>query len=206
MTIGEKGKRANQHLISLFVAVAHANDTHVDVASNSPFATAFGMPSDLEVVDALYASLAVQMTTSAQHWLQTGVWRTETYVAVTRVDGRRRRQTKPHTAQTARVAFYRAFVERIRERLDEARAKARAEAVRPRASDAGVDRTLVLKGKEAEIRDFHRANSQARGSWGGYSGGVRGDGGSSGRAGRRAAELARLSAQRALPGKAAVEG
>jgi len=67
VTIGEKGKRANQHLISLFVAVAHANDTHVDVASNSTFVIAFGMPSDLEVIDALYGSLAVQMTTSAQH-------------------------------------------------------------------------------------------------------------------------------------------
>ena len=206
VTIGEKGKRANQHLISLFVAVAHANDSNVDVASNSTFVIVFGMPSDLEVIDALYASLAVQMTTSAQHWLNAGLWRTETYVAIARVDGRRRRQTKPHTAQTARVAFYRAFVERIRERLDEAKAQARAEALRPRASDAGLDRALVLKGKDAEIRDFHRANSQARGTWGGYSGAVRGDGGSSGRAGRRAAELARVSAQRALPGKPAVEG
>ncbi len=206
VTIGEKGKRANQHLISLFVAVAHANDSHVDVAANSTFVIAYGMPSDLDVVDALYASLAVQMTTSAQQWLTLGTWRGETYVAVRRIDGRRRREVKPHTTQTARVAFYRAYVERIGERLDEAKAAATREAVVARSDDGGVDRALVLKHKEREIRDFHRARSQARGAWGGYSGGVRGDGGSSGSAGRRAASLARLAAQRALPGKTAVEG
>lgn len=206
VTIGEKGKRANQHLIALFIAVAHANDAHVDVASNSTFVIAYAMPSDLDVIEALFASVAVQMTTASQQWLAVGSWRGETYVAVQRVDGRRRRLTKPHTAQTARVAFYRAYVERIRERLDEARTEATKQAVRSRASDDGMDRALVLKHKAAEIRDFHRSTSQARGSWGGYSGGVRGEGGSSGKAGRRAASLARLSSQRALPGKAAVEG
>lgn len=206
VTIGEKGKRANQHLIALFIAVAHANDAQVDIASNSTFVIAYGMPSDLDVVNALFSSVAVQMTTTSQQWLSVGSWRSETYVAITRVDGRRRRQTKPHTAQTARAAFYRAYVERIRERLDEARRAAQQKAVRSRSSDGGLDRALVLKHKDAEIRDFHRMHSQARGSWGGYSGGVRGDGGASGNAGRRAASLARLTSQRALPGKSAVEG
>lgn len=206
VAIGEKGKRANQHLISLFVAVAHANDAHVDVASNSTFVIAFGMPSDLDVVDALFSSLAVQMTSSSQEWLKSGLWRGETYVAVQRVDGRRRRRTKEHTAQTARVAFYRSYVERIRERLEQARSEAASDAIRARDSDGGLDRALVLRNKGAEIRDFHRANSQARGSWGGYSGGVRDASGRSGLAGRHAASQARLSAQRALPGKTAVEG
>ena len=164
------------------------------------------MPSDLDVVNALFASLAVQMTAAAQTWLSVGPWRNETYEAVVSSRGRSRRVTKQHTAQTARVAFYRAFVPRIHERLAEAREAATAEAYRAPEEPDGADRSLVLRAKTSEIGDFHRTTSKARGSWAGYTGGVRGDGGSSGSGGRRAASLARLSAQRALPGKKPVQG
>lgn len=206
IVIGEKGRRANRHLIALFIAVSLANDTKVDIASNSTFVIAYGMPSDLDVVNALFSSLAVQMTAAAQTWLTVGPWRRETYVAVVRDGGRARHVTKQHTAQTARVAFYQAFVPRIQERLSEARDEATAQAYRAPAEPDGADRSLVLRAKSAEIGDFHRSTSKARGSWAGYTGGVRGDGGTSGNAGRRAASLARLSAQQELPGKKPVQG
>ena len=206
ITIGEKCKRANQHLIALFIAIARANDAQVDIASNSTFVLAYGMPSDLNVIDALFSSLAVQMTAASQEWLTVGAWRREAYVAVERSGGRSRRVTKQHTAQTARAAFYRAFVERMRERLTQARDEATAASQRAPRDSQGTDRSLVMRNKTQEIKDFHRGESKARGSWSGYSGGVRGDGGTSGSAGRRAASLARLSSQQALPGKKAMGG
>ena len=208
VTIGEKGKRANQHLIALFIAIAHANDVHVDIAANSTYVLAYGMPGDLDVVEAMYASVAVQMITSAQQWIQVGTWREETYVAVTRSSGRNLRSVKRHTAFTARVAFYRGYVERMSERLLQARQAVLAEPS-PAVSQAGVgpsDRALVLRRKAEEVRDYHQATSKARGSWTGYAGSMRSDRGTATRAGRQAATLARLGRQQGLPGKAAVGG
>lgn len=204
VVIGERGKRANRHLVSLFIAVAHANDVRVDIAHDSTYVIAYGMPSDLDTVEALFSSLAVQLATAAQQWLGLGIWRSETYVSVTKRYGRSFRQTKAHTAQTARVAFTRAFVERIGERLDEVRRETIERAVS--VVGEGEQTALVLRRKESEVHDFHRRESKARGSWGGYQGSVRADRGSSGAAGRRAATLARLSEQRAVGGKREVRG
>ena len=188
--IGEKGKRANQHLIALFIATAQANDVKVDIASNSTFVIAYGMPSDLDVVDALFSSLAVQMINAGHRWVSQGDWRGDTYVSVTRSRGRSVRRIRSHTAHTVRVAFYRAYIERITERLH----RARSDAV---ASEGAVSSAtaLVLRDKESEISTFHRQTSQARGSWQGYSGQMRGDLGSATKAGRNAADSARLSRQ-----------
>jgi hypothetical protein len=190
--IGERGKRANTHLVSLFVAIGHANDVHVDVASNSTYVISYGMPADLDVVATMYASLAVQMVHASQLFLNAGTWKGETYSAG-------RWDHRPHTAQTARVAFYRAFVARIGERLTQARQSALKEQKLPRSERKGQE--VVLREKSVEVRAFHRASSQARGTWGGYSGGVRRATGSAARAGHSAASRARLGKQPELPQK-----
>ena len=201
-TIGEKGRRANPHLITLYVAIAHANDAQVDVASNSTYVIGYGMPSDLDVVETIYASLAVHMVHAGQAYVATRIWEGETYLATVRG---RRPQRRPHTAQTARAAFYRAYVARIGERLAQARedALARVDAGAPGAAPAAGAGTgaLVLREKAAEVRSFHAQQSRARGSWGGYAGGVRGASGSASEAGRTAASRARLAPARGLPGK-----
>jgi len=196
ITIGEKGKRANQHLIALFVAVAHSNDAQVDIASNSTFVIAYGMPGDLDVVETLFTSLAVQMVTSGQRWVKSDTWRGETYIAVTRMRGRSVRNVKQHTAHTVRVAYYKAYIERIAERLQEARASVVKEV--KTQSSAGA---LVLRAKSKEVADFHRGESKARGSWQGYSGQMRSDRGTASRAGRNAASNARLGQQAGIAGK-----
>lgn len=200
-TIGEKGRRANPHLIALFVAVAHANDTQVDVASNSTYVIGYGMPADLDVVETIFASLSVHMVHASQAYVTGRSWVGENYVAT--VGRTRRRVRKPHTAQTARVAFYRAYVGRISERLEEARASALATLPRtsPALDDPAASAALVLREKASEVRAFHRRQSNARGSWGGYAGGVRSASGTAATAGRSAASRARLTAQQALPGK-----
>ena len=112
IVIGEKGKRANTHLVSLFVVVGQCNALQIDIAHNSTYVIAYGIPSDIELVEALFGSLATQMTAAATSWLRTGEWRGDTYISR---DGWR----KEHTAQTARAAFYRAFIDRIGLRLQE---------------------------------------------------------------------------------------
>ncbi len=198
-TIGEKGRRANPHLISLFVSIAHANDAQVDVASNSTYVIGYGLTADLDVIEAMFASLSVHMVHSAQSYVIARTWEGETYVAST-ARGRRGIR-KPHTAQTARAAFYRAYVERMGERLAEARATALAslpvESV-PAGATSGV---VALRAKASEVRAFHARESRARGSWGGYAGGVRSAAGTAAVAGRGAASRARLTEQRGLPGK-----
>lgn len=188
----------------------------------STYVLAYGMPGDLDVIEAMYGSVAVQMVTAAGTWVALGTWREESYVSVRRVQGRSRRMVKPHTAFTARVAFYRGYVARIAERLEQARASVINASPDHRSSGGsapGVDgtgpsvnsadaagRALVLKQKADEIRDYHRATSKARGTWSGYSGSMRGDRGSATGAGRQAASLARLGSQRGLPGKKPVQG
>jgi hypothetical protein len=201
-TIGEKGRRANPHLISLFVAVAHANDAQVDVASNSTYVIAYAMPADLDVVETIFASLAVHMVHAGQSYVAERGWVGETYLAAAGRGQRRRR--RPHTAQTARAAFYRAYVQRISERLTQARQEALAHAAvahPPRTGDDGEGGVVVLRQKAAEVHAFHARQSRARGSWSGYSGAVRSPSGSAASAGRTAASRARLSPQAGLPGK-----
>lgn len=201
ITIGERGKRANTHLVTLFVTVGHCNGLQVDVAHNSTYVIAYGMPSDLELAGALFGSLATQMTASANAWLTLGEWRDDTYISR---DGWR----KPHTAQTARAAFYRGFIERIGRRLVEARDEviARAETTVVQVADeiesqGTTTGALVLRAKEAEVRSFYRSSSTARGSWSGYSGSVTRHGGEASKAGRRAAANARLSSAKGIATK-----
>ena len=208
--VGEPGKRANPHLVSLFVAVAHANDVVVDVARNSTYVIAYGMPGDLEVTETLWGSLAHQMVQSATRYLDAGSWRGETYrAAVRRRVGRWSYpsiEDRPHTKQTARAAFYRGFIARISARLEQARESAldeasHADSGRGGAAEPLTDATaVVLREKAAEVSAFHQAQSQARGTWTGYRGAGIGDTGSATGAGRAAASRARLSSPRGIAG------
>lgn len=214
--IGESGRRANTHLVSLFVAVARANDVVVDVARNSTYVIAYGMPSDLDLVDQLWGSLAHQMVEAGGRYLDSGAWRDETYRRVVRERVGRwsvpRVQERPHTRQTARAAFYRGFIERIGSRLKQVHDDAVAEAATAAHADArrlpaadgtvpapgGPSAEVVLREKAAEVQAFYVQQSKARGSWTGYRGAAGGDNGAATGAGRRAASQARLGSQRGI--------
>jgi len=216
--VGEPGRRANPHLVSLFVAVARENDVVVDVARNSTYVITYGLPSDLDLVEQLWASLAHQMVDSAGRYLDAGAWRSQTYRKVVRHRVGRwsvpRVEERPHTKQTARAAFYRGFIERIAARLHQAREDALDEATSASGDEVGrsagssdgrlgEDRPsaeVVLRDKSDEIQAFYRGKSQARGSWAGYRGAAGGDNGAATGAGRRAASDARLGSQRGLDG------
>ena len=198
VTIGEKGKRANTHLVNLFVVVAHSNSTQVDVARDSTYVISYGMPNDLDSVETLFASIAVQMTGQANAYVSAGSWRGEKFDGRVRVAGGYKRRRTEFTSQTARAAFYRAYVNRIGERLREGREQAiRENDQKTRGETSGA---IVLASREKIVSNFHRKTSQARGSWGGYSGVASASSGSAATAGRSAASRARLVEQSSISG------
>ena len=193
VTIGEKGKRVNTHLVNLFVVVAHSNSAQVDVARDSTYVISYGVPSDLDTVETLFASIAIQMTSQANIYIQSGSWRGEKFDGRVRVAGGYRRKRVEFTSQTARAAFYRAYIVRIGERLHEGREQAIK--VSDETATTGQSGALVLASKEKSVSAFHRKTSQARGSWSGYTGVASARSGSASSAGRSAASRARLSEQ-----------
>jgi hypothetical protein len=150
LDVGAHGRRGNRHRVLLYAVIARVNDVLVNVAHDSTYVLGFGHRSDLEVVEQLYASLAVQMTVAAQRRLDAGEHRREGVAA-----------------QTWRLSFYDGWVDAVGRRLEQARDRALAQAVErapaPREGEAST--ALVLRAKEDRVRDFYATASEARGSW-----------------------------------------
>lgn len=214
--IGQSGKRLLHTYVRLFLAIANANDITCDIASNSTKVYAFGFDSDIDVVEALYASLAVQMVTASDAYLRKGEYRNE---GVKREVYRRdpytgtrefvRVERKPVSGITARKSFQQAFAATVGNRLREARQAAIEAAEQARRDElaslpdsAAAESTgteLVLAAKSVEISDFYKKKSTASGS---YRGGRSSTASSSHAraAGRAAGSKARLGGERALGG------
>ena len=156
LEVGSRGRRGNRHRVLLYVAVARSNDVLVNVASDSTYVIGFGHRSDLEVVERLWASLAVQMTAAAQRRLDRGEHRDSGV-----------------TALSWRLSFYDGWVGTVAARLEQARQRAlEQDAPRPEHGGAeGTSAALVLRAKGERVRDFYAAASQARGSWRGAAAG-----------------------------------
>jgi hypothetical protein len=186
ITIGQPRKNNNARLVNLFIAIADNNDVKVNIAMNSTFVIAFGMPSDIEVVEVLYASLLYQMTEAANSWLKTGEYKKEQVRGKKKVWdaywGEWDYETvyKPMDGRTARANFYDAFTDRIRSRLWEARQEALEAAKEnvytlPTTGENGVEyeievtAELVLFDKKEEIGAYYEKASTAKGSWKGSS-------------------------------------
>ncbi|WP_037365522.1 DUF2786 domain-containing protein [Nakamurella lactea] len=205
VTIGESGKRGLATYVQLFVAIARANEVTCDVARNSTFVYAYGFGADIDVCEAMYSSLVVQMVAACERFLRSGQHKEELTWGRDSRSGRWVR--KPVHATTARINFQQAFAVVIGERLAKAREQANAEAEQQyaQATPAGPSRTsfaaagrrdtrssslaLAIREKEVAVRDFYSETSQARGAWRGSSAGYSE---ASRRAGRRAGRQARL--------------
>jgi len=196
--IGIPRARINRHLVQLFIGIGAANDIRFDVAHNSTYVIAFGMPSDIDVVEVMFGSISTQMVAMCNDWLRAGEWRSDTYWSSGIKAGFRVPVRKAHTAHTARGAFYAAFIQRISQRIADARDDVVKQRSEEQSSAGGqiLSTAVVLADKTAEIKDFHRRTSQARGTWSGYSGaGANGTGGAASKAGRSAASRATIGAQ-----------
>jgi hypothetical protein len=212
--IGESGKRGLFTYVELFSRIASVNEVKINIAHNSTYVIAFGFPSDIEVVEALYASLVLQMVHASDEYIRSGEYKAETVLRpVYRTvydswDDRYRRRVvdynhKPVHATTARVSFQKAFADKIGQRLRTARREAVAEAEARRQAEPQVAQSesngteLVLANKAVEVADFYNQKSDARGSWKGGQG-VSSYSAHAAGAGREAGARARLGGERAI--------
>ncbi|MDX3260759.1 DUF2786 domain-containing protein [Streptomyces sp. MI02-2A] len=210
IAIGEKKKLGNAHFIDLFRWVAYNNDVTLNIGNDNTYVIAFGMPSDIEVVEVLYASLVFQMVESANAWLKTGEYKSEKVWRSVRKRDRWggswvEEQYVTITPQAARKNFYEGFGARVYQRLSAARleavmaAEAREVEIRgERGSEESSSTALVLKAKADEVKEYHAKHSTAKGTWKGSSVSVRSHAARS--AGDDAGRTARLGTAKAIGG------
>ena len=146
--IGARGKRGNRHRVLLYSVTARSNDVLVNVAHDSTYVLGFGHRADLEVVERLWASLAVQMVVHAQHRMDRGEHRTAGVAG-----------------QSWRLSFYDGWVQAVGERLQAARERAVAGVTQTRADSGEPSAELVLREKAVRVQDYYASTSKARGSW-----------------------------------------
>lgn len=198
--IGPSGKPANRHLVNLYWAVAHANGVMVNVARNSSYVIGFGFPTDLDVVQALYASLAHQMVSAANTAIAEGRHREDVYWSP-------RAQRWRSDARVFRRSFYEAFTAEVAQRLQRARDEAAEEAdarhgdaEADSGADGGGGAQLVLAQRQDEVAAFYQRASTARGTWQGNRPRAQPVSRQGRRDGQQAGRDARLSAPKGLPG------
>jgi hypothetical protein len=224
VTIGESGKRGLRTYVQLFLAIGRANNLTCDIARDSSRVYAYGFDTDIDTVQALYASLVVQMVRASDAYIKSGDYAREKVTKQVKIPGserynRWRREVscdyelveRPVHATTARINFQQAFAARIGARLTEAREQVERDATRTtgvsdrgdvdsvRNGTDGASVALVLREREIELAEHYRANSTARGSWTG----TRATSGYSARsqqAGDQAGRRARLGAERSIGG------
>ncbi len=215
ITIGEQGKRGLRTFVRLFLEIGRANNVTCDIARDSTRVYAYGFDTDIDITEALYSSLVVQMVRGCDEYISSKRFAAETVRRWVRVDGDGGRpgrrapshewQERPVHASTARVTFQHAFAARIGVRLEEATQQARRQAVesdsRPdtNGGTGGTGVAMVLRAREVELREHYAASSTARGHWRATSVGA-GYSESASRAGDRAGRSARLGAERAIGG------
>ena len=189
---GDKS-RTKPFFVELMCNIGHANDVRFTIAYNSTYVTAYGFPSDIDVTEALYNSLSVQMVDSAERYLKTKAYRNDTIEYETYGQWGPEWSEKPMDGRTARRSFYTAFRSEVTSRLLEARDNA-ADSVEVTGDDGSVTSgALVLASKSEEVDDYFRDNNNARGSYRGNGWEGRGRGTQS--AGRSAGSRANLGSR-----------
>jgi hypothetical protein len=116
--IGERATRGLRTLVDLFLGIASANDIQCTIAGNATRVYGVGFKEDLDVAEALFASLLTQQAKSADDFKRNGDWkREEIYVRDRYGYG----EYKPQSWLTARLNFQDAYASRIRTRLSDAK-------------------------------------------------------------------------------------
>ena len=175
LPIGQPRARSNPHLVALLLAIARSWSVPVDIGQGSTYCLLYGMPADLDQVEAIYVSASALMARRAEEHVRSGSWRGTLYRPEPGEPDR------PVTATVARNAFCMGFVERVRRRLALGARDARSQSdIRDPAggldagsmagtatSRAGVD--LALRARDLAVTDYHRQITRARGLWRGSS-------------------------------------
>lgn len=196
LTLGRRGQHALSWYCELAQAIGRNNDLRMTMAHNSTYINFYGMPSDIDVTEAIYSSCISAMVSGGDAYLKSGEYKKEIlplqkkrrypnpdYDPYTRAD---RWNTKylyewttemlPISGMTARQNFYRGFVHEIGRRLREARQEARAAAVaevreiEAAAAQGETSTELVLREKSKEVGVFYDQKTAGRVSRRGWSG------------------------------------
>jgi hypothetical protein len=216
IVIGVQGTEGLPTLIELYSGIAAANDVRIVIAYNNTRVYAYGYAEDIDVSEALYASLLTQMTEFVAQYRAEGAWKkTEVLTKVWRKNGGGvDEKYRPISWRTARLNFQGGFASRIKTRLLEAvrvetqrRAEADAtETVSQRGPKGRFERVtapgteLVLASKREAVSELIApALKQATGR---FKGSARSSQfvGSARSAGRGAADRARLGGATPLSG------
>lgn len=203
IVIGEPRSRGLRTLVDLYLGIANANDIKVTIAHNATRVYAVGFKEDLDISEALYASLVTQQAKAVDYFKRHGEWKNEKVWIESSNWGYG--GWKPQTWLTARLNFQEAFASRIRNRLatakyeEEERLKAEDTVQETEAIDSAPGAALVLVEKrEAVAEAYAPLLRQARGSYRGGTSGASSDSGRS--AGRAAADKARLGGNASIGG------
>jgi hypothetical protein len=167
ITLFEWGDRSRTKpfFVQLMTCIGHANDVRFTIAHNSMYVNAYGFPSDIEVTEALYNSLSVQMVDAAERYLKTKEYRNDTIQYETYSYWGPKYEEKPMDGRTARRSFYTAFRSEVTSRLMQARKDA-ADSVEVTDDDGSVTSgALVLASKSEEVDNYYRENNNARGTY-----------------------------------------
>ncbi len=216
--IGYKGTTGLADYVQLFLAIGKANDLRFLIANDSTVVYAHGFPSDIDVTEALYASLVGQMVKASEEYLKTGDHKNDT---VWVEGGYKKKYTgekdywgdreytedyvpghyKPVHGRVARRSFYAGFASRIQTRLLEAKQTTEQAAIledetaqqAQQGTSGLVSLALVLVEKQTAVTEWHAAEIKRRGIRGSYKGGrSSGHSGSGRQAGDRAGRSANL--------------
>jgi hypothetical protein len=160
--LGERGRKGNDQLVTLFIRVGDANDVRCNIYHDSTGVIAFGFPSDVEVVEMMYASLAVQMVEQANAYLATGEYKKELVWREKRVKDKWGQTYVTHgqfpvDGRMARRSFNSGFTNEISTRLQQARQQAQNETEEARIVEAkalGVE-VNPYRDPESDVYDPH---------------------------------------------------
>ena len=188
LTIGEPRRALNKLLVSLLVATARAWSVPVDIGHGSTYVLLYGLPSDLDRVEAVFATASAMMVSGSAEHVRSGGWRGSRYRPP---EGG---PAKPVTAAVARNAFCLGFIQRLGHNLELAERQARTAAQSSPTGDGESNRSgaqdrvdLALRAREVAVDGYHRSASRARGTWRSTASGAA-TASASRRAGERAAD------------------
>lgn len=196
LTLGRRGQPALSWYCELAQTIGRNNDLQMTMAHNSTYINFYGMPSDINVAEAIYSACISAMVSGGNAFLKSGEYKKEILPL-----RKKRREPNPDynpnyptdrwntkylytwstemlpiSGMTARQNFYRGFVNEISRRLSEARREARAAAVaevreiEAAAAPGETSTELVLREKSKEVSVFYDQKTAGRVSRRGWSG------------------------------------
>jgi hypothetical protein len=85
ITVGERREHGRLVRIDLILGISHANDVKMTISHDRTRVYAHGFEEDINAMEALYASLVVQMADEAEKFLDKGEWKQDTVYRKKRV-------------------------------------------------------------------------------------------------------------------------